>query len=101
MEQLQQQVNQLMSVIMNKGLYTPEDHVSNIASLTYSMLSYAPDSLHEFWMIDTGTLITCIVITSLCLTLHPILNLFILLYLIFILYWSNTWVKLFYNLIWC
>lgn len=57
MEHLQQQVNLLMQM-MSKGSNahsTPEDHVTAIAGLVYTMLSYVPHKLHNIWIIDTGT----------------------------------------------
>lgn len=58
-EQLQNQVNQmtqLMNFMMqnqDKGLNTPENHVSTTAGLACSMISTAHNFSHNAWIIDT------------------------------------------------
>ncbi|WOH00662.1 hypothetical protein DCAR_0520035 [Daucus carota subsp. sativus] len=60
LEQLQQQMAKISHMVSNltgssstASSATPEDHVS-IAGLAFSMMSYIPTDLQNFWIIDSG-----------------------------------------------
>ena len=61
LEQFQQQMAQLSHMVSNLtsssssvASATPEDHVSSIAGLAFSMMSYIPAELKNVWIIDSG-----------------------------------------------